>query len=90
MMGHLSGVAIQLQSEQPSAIKVHCLVHSLNLCLQDTAKKCQPVRSALDNIMELSQLIRYSPKRTLVYEQCKQSCRLEVQDLDLSVPLTGQ
>ena len=39
MMGHLSGVAKQLQSEQPSAIKVHCLAHSLNLCLQDTAKK---------------------------------------------------
>ena len=72
MMGHLSGVAKQLQSEQPSAIKVHCLAHSLNLCLQDTAKKCQPVRSVLDNIMELSQLIMYSPKRTLVFEQCKQ------------------
>ena len=29
MIGHLSGVAKQLQSEQPSSIKVHCLAHSL-------------------------------------------------------------
>lgn len=36
MIGHLSGVAKQLQSEQPFAIKVHCLAHSLK---QDTAKK---------------------------------------------------
>ena len=72
IMGHLTGVAKQLQSEHPAAIKVHCLAHCLNLCLQDAAKKCQPIRSALDNIMELSQLIRYSPKRTLVFQQCKQ------------------
>ena len=72
MMGHLSGVAQQIQSEQPAAIKVHCLAYSLNLCLQDASKKCQPIRNALDNIMELSQLIRFSPKRALVFQQCKQ------------------
>ena len=33
MMGHLSGVAKKLQDEHPAAIKVHCLAHSLNLCL---------------------------------------------------------
>ena len=38
MIGRLSGVAQQIQSEQPEAIKVHCLAHSPNLCLQDTAK----------------------------------------------------
>ena len=69
MMGHLSGVAKQLQDEQPAAIKVHCLAHSLNLCLQDTAKKFQPIRTALDNTMELCKLIRYSPKHTLLHVQ---------------------
>ena len=70
MMGHLSGVA--KQDEQPAAIKVHCLAHSLNLCLQDTAEKCQLIRTALDNTMELCKLIRYSPKRTLLLQECKQ------------------
>ena len=69
---NVTGVAKQIQSEYPAAIKVHCLAHCLNLCLQDAAKKCKPIRAALDNIMELTQLIRYSPKRTLVFQQCKQ------------------
>ena len=39
MMGHLHGVATQIQAEETTAISVHCLAHSLNLCLQDVAKK---------------------------------------------------
>ena len=35
---------------------------------------------SLDLVKEISQLIRYSPKRTLVFEQCKQ---------DLFIPGTG-
>ena len=80
MMGHLHGVATQIQTEETTAISVHCLAHSLNLCLQDAAKKCVPVRNALDIVMEISKLIRYSPKRTLVFEQCKQ---------DMSIPGTS-
>ena len=64
MMGHLTGVARQIQNKYPAALKVHCLAHCLNLCLQDAAKKCKPIRAALDNVMELTQLIRYSPKCT--------------------------
>ena len=72
MMGHLRGVATQLQSEQPLALKVHCFAHCLNLCLQDASRKSSPVRNALDIVMELSQLILYSPKRSLVFQHCKQ------------------
>ena len=57
---------------QPS-IKVHCFAHCLNLCLQDAARKCQPVRNALDVTMELSKLILYSPNRPLVFQSCKQT-----------------
>ena len=32
IMGHLRGVATQIQVEQSTAISVHCLAHSLNLC----------------------------------------------------------
>ncbi len=47
MMGHLRGVATQIQSEEKRAIPVHCFAHCLNLCLQDSAKRCEPIRSAL-------------------------------------------
>ena len=54
MMGHLRGVGTQIQAEEVTAISVHCLAHCLNLCLQDAAKKCLPVRNALDLVMEIS------------------------------------
>ena len=38
MMGHVSGVTTQIQKEEPAAIKVHCLAHCLNLCMQGAAK----------------------------------------------------
>ena len=72
MMGHLTGVAAQIQHEYPAALKVHCLAHCLNLCLQEAAKKCTPIRAALHNMMELLQLIKYSPKRSRVFQEFKQ------------------
>ena len=74
MMGHLRGVATQIKAEEATAISVYCLAHSLNLCLQDVARKCSPVRNALDMVMEISRLIEYS---TLVFEQ------------DMSIPGTS-
>lgn len=43
-----------------------------SLLRQDVTKKCQPIRNALNVVMELSQLIGYSPKRTLVFQQRKE------------------
>ena len=68
MMGHLCGVATQIQAEETATISVHCLAHCHNLCLQDIAKKCVPVKTPLDIVMKISILIRYSPKRTLVFD----------------------
>ena len=70
-MGHLTGVATQLKKEEPSAIEVICLAHCLNLCLQDAAKMSTIVRDCLGLIGEISQLIHYSPKRSLVFNKCK-------------------
>ena len=53
MMGHLRGVATQIQSEEKRAIPVHCLAHSLNLCLQDSAKRSEPIRDALNIVIEI-------------------------------------
>lgn len=68
MSGHLNGVAAQIQKEFPSALYVHCLAHCTNLCLQSVGRQCIPVRDALDLVMELSQLIRYSPKRSTLFQ----------------------
>ena len=39
MQGSRSGVATRVLREEPAALPVHCLAHSLNLCLQDAAKQ---------------------------------------------------
>ena len=77
MMGRLTGVAKQIQNEYPAALRVHCLAHCLNLCLQDAANECKPIRAALDNVIELTQLIRYSTKRTIVFQWRKRELSIE-------------
>ena len=51
-----------------TAIQVHCFAHSLNLCLQDAAKICKCGRDCFSLVMEI---IRYSPKRSLVFNNIK-------------------
>ena len=67
MQGHISGVATQIQEVEPSAIRVHCLAHCTNLCLQTVGRNINLIRDALDLVMEVSQLIRYSPKRSTLF-----------------------
>ena len=81
MMGHLRGVATQLRKEEPTAIHVHCLAHCLNLCLQDAAKINKNVRVCLSLVMEISQLIRYSPKRTFLFNNIKNEVSPDSQGL---------
>ena len=71
MAGHLSGVAVRLQREEPRAHYVHCLAHSLNLCLQECSCKCSAVRDALGVTQELANLIRASPKRLGLFNRMK-------------------
>ena len=63
MAGHLNGVAAQIQREEPKALFVHCLAHSINLCLQECGRKSLPVRDALALVNELHNLVHLSPKR---------------------------
>ena len=44
MSGHLNGLATRIQGEVPQAHYVHCLAHSLNLCLQDCGCNCRTIR----------------------------------------------
>ena len=80
MLGHLRGVATQILSEEARAIPVDCFAHCLNLAVQDSAKKCEPIRNALDVVLEICKLIKLSPKRSLIFQQCKD---------DLSISGTG-
>ena len=71
MAGHLTGVATRLQQEQKSALFVHCVAHSLNLCLQDCGKRCACVREAFGLASELSSIVHASPKRLALFQNIR-------------------
>ena len=53
MSGHLHGGASRFKEEEPAALYVHCLAHSLNLCLQDASQLCSAVHDSLELVMEI-------------------------------------
>ena len=63
MSGRCNGVQALIKKEENRALYIHCLAHSLNLCIQQTAKTCILIRNVMDFLYELIQLIKYSPKR---------------------------
>ena len=67
MQGSRTGVATRILQEQPPAIPVHCLAHSLNLCLQGAARKLSTLRNALELCREIYKLIELSPKRSFLF-----------------------
>ena len=64
----MSGVAARFVQEVPKAHYIHCLAHSLNLCLQDCARTCRIIKESLLLVSELSTLIRASPKRLALFQ----------------------
>lgn len=68
MLGCLSGVAKRFKDDCPKALTVHCMAHSLNLCLQEVSSHCMCIKEALSITSELSSLIRASPKRLSIFK----------------------
>lgn len=68
MSGIRNGIQALFKQEEPNALYVHCLAHSLNLCVQDVSKMCKLLRNTLDFIHDLVQLIKFSPKRLTLFE----------------------
>ena len=81
MSGRIKGVATQIKNEQPAALHVHCLAHCLNLCLQDATRICNCVRDTLELIMELVKLIKFSPKRSTLFQTLKSQMSPDTNDL---------
>ena len=52
VQGHVKGVAKSFKDEHPAAISVHCLVHCINLCLQEVTRICKCIKESLNFSME--------------------------------------
>ena len=57
---------------------LHYFGHALNLAVADSVKKSKVCCDALETAMEVTKLVRFSPKRNAVFDQIKsddeQSC----------------
>ena len=67
MQGVRRGVATQIRKDCPAALPVHCFGHCLNLSLQDVRRQIPQIRDALDIVREIGNFIRFSPKRTHLF-----------------------
>ena len=63
MMGKKSGVATQIQQDQPKAISTHCHGHSLSLAVKDLTSSCDVLSNTMGTVGEICVLVKYSPKR---------------------------
>ena len=63
MMGKRSGVATTIKSElNGNALAIHCHAHALNLACGDSIKTCKLMKNALETSLEISKLVKKSPK----------------------------
>ena len=77
MSGIRNGVQALVKEEANQALYVHCLAHSLNLCVQEVSKKCDLVRNVMELIHELVQLIKFSPKRLALFDHLRKEVAIQ-------------
>lgn len=68
MSGRRSGVATQILHEEPRAVYLHCMGHSLNLAVQDI----KVVSDTFDTLLEISKAVKYSAKKKAMLLSLKQ------------------
>ena len=71
MAGHLRGVAARIQAEERKALFVHCLAHSVNLCLQECGRQLKVIRDGLSLVNKICNFIKSSPKRLSLFVRMK-------------------
>ena len=72
------GVQALLKKEVQQALYVHCLTHSLNLCLKDVTNNCELIRDVMSFIYELAQLFKLSPKRLTLFNSLTNEVRINI------------
>ena len=80
-----NGAQVLFKQEEPRALYVHCLAHSLNLCVQDVSKMY-----TLDFKQSLVQLIKFSPKRLHLFESLRKEVKLNTDETLQNVSLSSE
>ena len=79
VLGKRSGVAAQIKRVQPKAIETHCQGHSLNLSVKDATKSNRLINDVLE-IVEITKLIKFSPKKEQLLGAVKENLEIDNDD----------
>ena len=90
MAGRRAGVAPKIKEIEPRALYIHCMAHSLNLAVQDTCRSVTVICEALDTVLELSKIFKYSAKKKSMLLKIKSELAPESPALNLFVLHAGQ
>ena len=71
MRGAKNGMSKQIMDIESRALYTHCYGHSLNLAAGDAIKGCKVLQDTLDITLEISRLIKFSPKRNNMFDILK-------------------
>ena len=69
MSGEVSGVVKQVTDLEHRALYTHCYGHALNLAAQDSIKHIKLMQDTLDTTLEITKLIKQSPKREVIFKK---------------------
>lgn len=86
MTGAKTGVAKQILAEESQAVFTHCYGHALNLACSDAVRGCKPLKDALDTTREITKLIKFSPKRKVLFRDLKQEMAPDTPGIRLLCP----
>ena len=81
MSGIRNGVQALFKKEANHALYVHCLTHSLNLCVKDVTRTCDVIRDIMNFVYELTQLIKMSPKRLTLFDSLRKEITINTGDI---------
>ena len=63
MNGEKTGVTKQIKSEEPKALLTYYFIDSFNLAVRDAIKASKVMKNYLETMLEITKLIKKSPKR---------------------------
>ena len=86
MFGTRTGVAEQIQQEEPKVIFTYCYGHALNFCHRRQNKGLQGSKNALDITLEISKLVKKSPKRDAMFLKLKDELQPEAPGIRVLCP----
>ena len=87
MSGIRNGVQALFKKEVPQALYVHCLTHSLNLCLKYVTNHCELIRDVMSFIYDLAQLFKLSPKRLTLFNSLRKEVIINTGEVTLNLRL---